>query len=257
MTKRKLSNKLIKKKNITEKIRPIKNSLTDYITPTGKIYKDYGNGLFFPKKNYVNKHNGYVYTGITYPNGNKQRRVHILVAEAWIPNPENKPIVMHKDNNKQNNTINNLKWGTISENTQQAYNDGLTKNNKGFEDNQSQPVVMYDVYTRKPIEIFGSCRICAKENPYKLSLHTIIEQCKKHTPVRHEVYFRFLKDGNINPPQIIIQYDYDTDKEINRYWNSWDAERKTNISYKTISQQCKNNFKPKSRTKSGYYFMYK
>ena len=48
------------------------------------------------------------------------------MAEAWIPNPfDNKPIVMHKDNNKQNNSINNLKWGTISENTKQAYDDGL------------------------------------------------------------------------------------------------------------------------------------
>lgn len=256
MAKRKLSNKLIKKEDIIEDIRLIKNSCTDYITPTGKIYKDYGNGLFFPKKSHINKYNGYVYAKITYPNENKQRRVHILVAEAWIPNFDNKPIVMHKDNNKQNNTIDNLKWGTVSENTQQAYNDGLAKNAKGFEDNQSQPVIMYDTCTREPLKTFGSCRICAKENPYNLSLHAIIEQCKKHTPVRHKVYFRFLKDGNINPPQIIIQYDYDTNKEINRYWNSLDAERKTKISYKTISQQCKNNFKPKQKTKSGYYFMY-
>lgn len=251
-----IKHNLIKKEDIKEEIKLIKGSKTDYISSIGNIYKDYGNGLFYPKKNYINKHNGYVYSGITYPNGNKQRRVHILVAEAWIPNPDNKPIVMHKDNNKQNNSINNLKWGTISENTKQAYDDGLAINDKGFTDSQSQPVIMYDVYTKQPIKIFGSCRICAKENPYNISLHAIIEQCKKYTSVRHPVYFRYLKDGNINPPKIIIQYDYYTDKEINRYCNSWDAERKTNISYKTISQQCINNFKPKHETKSGYYFMY-
>lgn len=100
MAKRKFNDKLITRNEIKEELHLIKNSLTDYITPTGVVYKDYGNGLFFPKRNFINKYNGYVYTGITYPNGNKQRRVHILVAESWIPNPEHKPIVMHKDNNK-------------------------------------------------------------------------------------------------------------------------------------------------------------
>lgn len=192
MAKRKFKDKLIPRNEIKEELRLIKNSLTDYITPTGVVYKDYGNGLFFPKKNFINKHNGYVYTGITYPNGNKQRRVHILVAESWIPNPENKPIVMHKDNNKQNNSIDNLKWGTISENTKQAYNDGLVKNNKGFEDNQSYPVVVYDIITNKPIKIFGSCRMCAKE--LGITVRTITLQCRNHTPTRKPYYFRFLKD---------------------------------------------------------------
>lgn len=253
MAKRKLTDKLIKREDIKEEIKPIIGSETDYISSTGNIYKDYGDGLFYPKRNFINKHNGYIYSTITYPNGNKQRRVHILVAESWIPNPKNKPIVMHKDNNKQNNSINNLKWGTISENTKQAVDDGLLKNNKGFEDSQSIPVIMYDTYTKKPIKTFGSCRMCAKE--IGLTLTAILSQCKKHTPTRHKVYFRFLKDGNINPPPIIIQYDYKTDKELNRFYNTWDAEKQTKISYKTIGQQCRNKLKPKY-SKSGYYFMY-
>ena len=196
MAERKLTNKLIKREEIKEDIRLIKNSLTDYITPTGVVYKDYGNGLFFPKRNFINKHNGYVYTGITYPNGNRQRRVHILVAESWIPNPENKPIVMHKDNNKQNNSIDNLKWGTVSENTKQAYNDGLAKNDEGFEDSQSHPVVVYDVITNKPIKIFGSCRMCAKE--LGIAIRTITLQCKNHTPTRKPYYFRYLDDISLD-----------------------------------------------------------
>ena len=50
-------------------------------------------------------------------------RIHRLVAETFIGNSENHPIVLHLDNNKTNNYYENLKWGTISENTQQAYND--------------------------------------------------------------------------------------------------------------------------------------
>jgi hypothetical protein len=51
--------------------------------------------------------------------------VHRLVAQAFLPNPNNLPVVMHKDNNKYNNHVSNLKWGTYSENTLQACRDGL------------------------------------------------------------------------------------------------------------------------------------
>ena len=43
--------------------------------------------------------------------------MHILVAEAYLPNPDNLPIVLHLDNNKKNSSVKNLKWGTVKENT--------------------------------------------------------------------------------------------------------------------------------------------
>ena len=69
--------------------------------------------------------NGYVLVDL-YKNGiGKWYRVHRLVAETFIENPNSLPIVMHLDNNKQNNHYSNLKWGTISENTKQAFDDKL------------------------------------------------------------------------------------------------------------------------------------
>ena len=94
---------------------------------------------------FQNKYNGYMYCGITYPEGQRQRRVHILVAEAYLPNPNNYPVVMHLDNDKTNLNVKNLKWGTVSENTQAAFDDKLQINDKSWEDSQSVHVCAFDL----------------------------------------------------------------------------------------------------------------
>lgn len=81
---------------------------------------------------------GYLVVILYDGNGNpKSEKVHRLVANAFIPNPENKRCVCHKDNNPQNNNVNNLYWGTDLENQRQAWNDHLFHSEK--------PVSQYDM----------------------------------------------------------------------------------------------------------------
>ena len=57
----------------------------------------------------------------------KSRRVHILVARAFIPNPDHKPEVNHDDGHKFNCHVSNLYWATTAENQQHAVKNGLAK----------------------------------------------------------------------------------------------------------------------------------
>ncbi len=76
-------------------------------------------------KGSVNNH-GYLIVGLFKNNKRKNKKIHRLIAEAFIENPENKPFVDHNDGNKTNNNINNIRFATVSENGQNAK---IPKNN--------------------------------------------------------------------------------------------------------------------------------
>ena len=91
------------------------------VSDDGKVYSH--------KRNIIMKLklNTYGYLTIHLKNGdiNKHPSVHRLVAEAFIPNPENKPTVNHIDGNKQNNHVSNLEWSTHKEQMDHAIATGL------------------------------------------------------------------------------------------------------------------------------------
>lgn len=56
------------------------------------------------------------------------RRIHVLVAQSFIPNPENLPVTNHLDGVKDNNSVENLEWTTVKENTIHGYQMSLNNN---------------------------------------------------------------------------------------------------------------------------------
>ena len=68
---------------------------------------------------------GYIIVSLYYENNNYLRRVHRLVAEAFLPNPDNLPVVNHIDGNKSNSKLCNLEWVSILDNMAHAIQTGL------------------------------------------------------------------------------------------------------------------------------------
>ena len=93
------------------------------VSSFGRVKSFYGIGerLLTPSAN----KSGYQYTVLTDKNKiRKSCKVHTLVARAFLPNPENKPVVHHRDSNRANNRVSNLEWVTHRENTAYAVQNG-------------------------------------------------------------------------------------------------------------------------------------
>lgn len=73
----------------------------------------------------LNNQNGYLYVSLWKNNIGKAHSVHRLVANAYIPNPDNKPEVNHISSNRADPRKENLEWSTRSENAKHGYEDGF------------------------------------------------------------------------------------------------------------------------------------
>jgi hypothetical protein len=93
------------------------------INEDGRIYSHISKIFLNP---YKDSH-GYFVVTLTKDKTPKWCKVHRLIAEAYIPNPENKPFVDHINRIKTDNSVDNLRWVTITENNQ---NQSVYKTNK-------------------------------------------------------------------------------------------------------------------------------
>lgn len=105
------------------------------------------------------KSNGYYQTKIIIDKKYKTYLVHRLVCLTFLENPENKPFVNHKDENRSNNKLENLEWITNKENVNYSLDiKGRYKENK-----RSKKTFQIDSKTNKVIKEFRSIYRASKE----------------------------------------------------------------------------------------------
>lgn len=143
-------------------------------------------GEYFMKgrilKNSIIKDKGYCRVSLNNGNGKISKRVHRLVAEAFIPNPENKLEVNHKDGNKLNNCVSNLEWCTNKENIEHSIRTGLKKHCNGCSNSSSKFTEEDIIFIRKNYKkrdpMYGGVALARRYSCCPKTIYDIVT--KKH-----------------------------------------------------------------------------
>ena len=116
-----------------------------HVTRNGKVYSN-KLGAWVRKSSFYTKSRngrncGYEYVVLHVDGRQKGFGVHKLVAMAYIPNPNNYPIVMHLDSRRTHNVVSNLMWGTPKMNMAQMAKDGRSTRKYKFSKRQYRRLV--------------------------------------------------------------------------------------------------------------------
>lgn len=138
-----------------------------WIFDNGDVYNENTKQIL---KGSIGEH-GYRYYRLSKDNKKKMFYGHRLVAEAFLDNPNDLPVVNHKDGNKLNNNVDNLEWVSYSDNTK-AWHEGRTsKTNQKFEyytgDLENE---IWKPYQNYLVSNYGRVRHAIKNNLLKPSL---------------------------------------------------------------------------------------
>lgn len=181
--------------------------------------------------------NGYCHCTLAINKKPKRCRVHRLVAQTFIDNPEQKEYVNHKDGNRQNNNVENLEWVTPSENAQHAIAAGL-KTKQG----RKRPVIQYSM-DGVQMMVFNSLADAERQTGVRQSKITLV--CQRQRRSAGDYQWRYADDVQ---DVIAIEKKWfagkkvaqcDEDFNIINIYNSYnEAARAVNGSSSAISRIC-------------------
>ena len=169
----------------------------------------------------IEDYKGYLMVGLTKNGKQKKFKIHRLVAEAFIPNPEGKPCIDHINTIRNDNRVENLRWVTYKENN----NNQLTKK-KYSENHREQTGENHPMYGKHHSEETKKKMSEAKKGKY----------CGENNP-------------NSKP---VIQIDPNTNEIVNTYSGTNEVARQTGFNQSAISSCCRGERK----THKGYKWMY-
>ena len=129
---------------------------------------------------------GYTFVHLQNNSGRKPYRVHRLVAEAFIPNPNNLSEVNHKDENKQNNRIDNLEWCDAKYNVN--YGSGHTRSCLSRRVCNTKAILQYDLDGNLLREFYS---ISEASRVLDISMGSILDCLKRRTNKSREFVFRY------------------------------------------------------------------
>jgi len=178
----------------------------------------------------------------------QQIQTHRLVAQAFIPNPDNLPIVNHKDESRDNNHYSNLEWCTYSYNSRY----GSLKDRRKQYSGQAVPVRQYSLEGYF-IQDFVSTTEASRISGAMQS--NIVYCCKGDRPTAGGYRWSYLDTSNCKPRPKIIQVEQldKHDNVIGIFESARDAARKLNCAQTHISKCCKGV----KKTYKGCFWRYK
>lgn len=224
----------------------IDDEITNYsVSDIGEVKNDL-NGRFLKQAT----QQGYKHVTLSLNKKSRRFRVHRLVAQFFIPNPDNKPYVNHLDGNRSNNNVSNLEWVTPSENTRHAVETGLMLPTR------ERKVIQYDM-DGKFIKEYKSISAAARETnslPEK-----IIGCCRMERKTHNNFQWRYEEDRadsiqrveiRKTAPKKVAQIDPETNKIVAIYDSYCQAAKAVNGTQSAITHVIKRD--KGTKTHKGY-----
>ena len=182
----------------------------------------------------IGDYKGYLEIVLTKNGKQKQFKVHRLVAEAFIPNPENKPCIDHINTVKSDNRVENLRWVTYKENS---------NNEKTLEKFKGENHHFFGKHHTEETKQKMSEVQKGENNPMYGKHHTEETKKKMSEAQKGEKGSMYGRTGEKHPKsKSVVQIDQTTNEVVKVWGSTREAERIGGFCHNAISECCKNKF---------------